>query len=508
MLTDKHKLFLLFAIFIVLIVLFYPQYYLISDEHLYARAAHLLGNEQTLKVTDYLHSGIFHETNGTYSSKYPIGFPLLMAPFSIFGIDGLFLVNIILHLLASYCFYLILRRRKINELYTAFYLFFPLFAYYSVSLFADFTATSLLMIFYYLMTASQWKRRGIMLGAILTVIMYTRPVVLMFVLPFYALWLFNLLRGNPTQKSIKQSLYVFIPFMLLFAVFSLIPIMLGYNTGDPAGNTLWIIDNPEPFKNFFQNIYYQLELLLLVYPLMVLLLLNVKKQHVQGVILYIIFFGFVDYTANVTKFVGISSLVRHIRYVLPIIAILLPDYCFYLDKVLRRIKRGKYLLFAVIIFLIISSGALLFLHQKASQRNRVMMEDIYANTTHDDLIVSNTLAYFMYDSLGIRRYLGIDDYTETLQGIRTYTLGRNENMTSVEYLSSFIEQYPSYVVVTKGKYINDIPESQEKLRVLIDKYDGELVYNKEYGCSSCFGTVDTLQVEVYNLTSSGVTSLS
>src|SRR3989344_1212745 len=124
----RNQIGLLFALFILMVAVFYPQYYLVSDEHHYARTAYLLAHKNTSSVSELLNSGIFSQTtDGTFSSKYPLGFPLLLAPFAFIGFNFMFLANILLHLAAAYCFSLILRSRKLPPIYTALYLFFPFF---------------------------------------------------------------------------------------------------------------------------------------------------------------------------------------------------------------------------------------------------------------------------------------------------------------------------------------------------------------------------------------------
>lgn len=508
----RHQLGLLFALFIPLVAVFYPQYYLVSDEHHYARTAHLLAQEHTTSISDILRSGIFHQsTDSKYSSKYPVGFPLLMAPFAWLSFELIFLVNILLHLLAAYCFSLILSKRKVPIAYTALYLFFPFFAYYSVSLFTDYTAAALLMILLYFFTTSRLKWRGILIGLLLGMLLFIRPVALLFVTFFYFKpawgWIQGIIRKRwVMDRTTFFSLLVLAPFFLAFLFFSISDVLGGYTSSDV--NSLWVFDNPAPMWSVFLNFIYQAEVLMLIYPFMFLLLaFGILKRkpknapHLYGAMLYVFFFSFVDYTTNVTKIVGLTSLVRHTRYVLPVIAFLLPDYAEQLHRLISKLRRfSKPALGAILICLVLSSALLLFLHHGATTRNRALMEDIYAATSEHDLIVGNTLAYLMHDALGERYYLGIDDYGDTVDGVFQPSLtGHN---TSAEYISSFVEQHPTSVVILRGKYINNFPETNKQLHGLISRYDGKLALQNEYSCN-CFGLGDTLSVEMYNLTMSG-----
>jgi len=520
---EKYQLFFYLAVFLILVIIFYPKYYLIIDEHHIARTSYLLANNFTTKVYDPLYSTIFNiASDGAYSSKYPIGLPLLLAPLMKLGFDYIFLLNIILHIAAFYCFYLILEKKSIPRIYSTLYLLYPFFVYYSFTLFADYSAASLLMIYSYFHLYSKNKYRGYILGLIASIMLFIRPLIMIFIPFFYIGNIIEVLKNfsnkfsknlyqkkslelNISNKQIFQASAIFIPLLIIFLAIFFKNILVGYAASD-VGDNLTIFDNKEPLFDFFRYLFYQIIGLSIFFPLMLLIIFkNIKKHYVWAVIFYIFFFSFVDYTGNVTKITSPYNLVRNIRYLMPAIILLLPDYCFELDKFIRKIFKKetaiKSAIAVILVLLILSSALLLYLHNQATSRNRIFVDDIYSNTAQEGLIVSNTLAMFLQDSFGDRKYLGFDDYGNTVDGKFLQSLpGHN---ISLDYIIENIEKYPSYIAITKSKNINDFNSTNENLQFLIKRYNGKLIYNKDYSCNRCLGAVDTISVSLYKLDESG-----
>lgn len=486
---------ILLAVFILLTIALYPQYYLVADEHHYARTAWLLAEKHTTIVDNELQSGIFQPMNGGYGSKYSIGYPLLLAPLAKLGFDWMFLVNIVLHIAAFICFTQILRAKKLSEWYGSLYLFMPFFAYYSFSLFTDYTATALVFIIYYL--SAFRPNTQIAQGLLISALLFIRPISAIFI-PFLYLPQALAFVKRPEFKRHKEfliTLGISLIALVIFVKLQLAQVTTGYLTSDI--DSFWIFDNAFPVINFLQQLWYQASVLLIVYPFLLLALLQ-WTPPAWASLAYIVLFALIDYTTNVTRITGMASMVRHVRYVLPVIALLLPLYVDKLDVYVRRYNAKKYLP-ALAILLMLITGTLLFLQHGATSRTRAMMEDVYANTQDNSLIISNNLAYLMHDSFGNRNYLGFDDYGETdpKTGIY-YPLATPGHNNSYDYIVSHING-PTYVAIVRGKYI--VLRNEDNLNKILIAYNAVPVYSRTYGCDQCKGYVDSLTVELYRLTS-------
>jgi hypothetical protein len=505
----KNKILILFLfIFLVLVVAFYPKYYLIIDEAHYTRTSYLI-TQGSVSVPDELHGYIFSQTaDGTYSSKYPLGMSILLTPFIFIGFNYIFLLNILIHIFAFICFYLILKDRKIPEVYSGLYLFMPFLAYYSFTLFTDYTITGLLMISTYFLYVSKNRFRYYIIGGLFSTILFTKPTVVIF-MPFLFLpkvinaikeRYYNI-KPDVNIKEMTQTLLVFLPFFFIFVVMFLGKILTGY-ASDDANTSFFIFDNLNPVKDFFILLFYQLLSITLIFPFMSFILFKEYKQpYVHAVIAYILVFSFIDYTGTVTKITSPFSLIRNVRYTIPIMVLLLPSYCFYIDFYLKKVFTRKSLykaaIFVMISGLVLSSGFLLYMHHQATTRNREFVNAVYSNTEENSLIVSNTLAYFLQDRLGQRMYLGIDDYGNTVDGKFIPSLPGHNN--SKEHIEENINKYPTYIVITKSDSTNDIAASKAILSELISEHNGTMIYLNEFACKGFCPTIDRISVEIYKL---------
>ena len=173
--ADRRWLLGLMAAYALLILAFYPPIYTSIDEASAFSMAYVLrhGTIYPGHVAAFHAAEFFPELSptGPYGRVYrfPIGFPLLLAGLSWTGWRTFFLVNPLLHLVATWCFARILSSCRIPPRYGVLYLLLPSFVLFTRTLFSDAFAASLTTIgLYFLVCRRAPLQAGLCLGLALT----------------------------------------------------------------------------------------------------------------------------------------------------------------------------------------------------------------------------------------------------------------------------------------------------------------------------------------------------
>ncbi len=172
--VDRSTLFLALALVLFVGIYFhaYPSYFTSGDEHEYAKNAVLLTHGSLFTSENTQYCGGHLTESGKYVSNYPIGKSILLLPFLSFGLSGLFLSNLLLHVLNFFLFILILRKLKVNPLLAILFLFFPAFQWEARTLFPELGVLTLGLLAYYFWLAAERGKTflsGFLLGIALLV---------------------------------------------------------------------------------------------------------------------------------------------------------------------------------------------------------------------------------------------------------------------------------------------------------------------------------------------------
>jgi hypothetical protein len=181
--SEERKLLLWMALFAVLYLIFYPRLYTSIDEASTFRMAYLLR-----------HGSIFTHDNGFFPSisppgphgrmyRFPIGFPALLTPLTLLGWHALFLLNPLLHLVATWFFAHLMKACRIPPGWAVLYLLYPVFVLFDRTLFSDAFAASLTTIaLSLLMRRRTALAAGLCLGVALTARAASLPVAALILL--------------------------------------------------------------------------------------------------------------------------------------------------------------------------------------------------------------------------------------------------------------------------------------------------------------------------------------
>jgi hypothetical protein len=152
---DLRWLLGMMALYAVIYAASYPLIYTSIDEGSTFRMVYVLR-----------HGWIYPHDNNFFPSispagphglvyRFPIAFPAVLAPLTLFGWKALFLLNPLFHLAAAWCFSRILLANHISTRYAILYLFYPSFVLFDRTLFSDPFAASLTTIALYCLLCRQ-----------------------------------------------------------------------------------------------------------------------------------------------------------------------------------------------------------------------------------------------------------------------------------------------------------------------------------------------------------------
>ncbi|MEK6970144.1 MAG: hypothetical protein AABW68_00420 [archaeon] len=132
---------------------FYPPFFVAIDEHEYLKNAFLLREGSLIAPDHSLYCGGNILSENRSISSYPIGKSISLIPFTFLPFSWVFLSGLLLHLFNFLLIYIILRRDTLPGEYSLLYLFLPLAAWESRTLFPELGVLTLFLSGYWL-----WKK--------------------------------------------------------------------------------------------------------------------------------------------------------------------------------------------------------------------------------------------------------------------------------------------------------------------------------------------------------------
>lgn len=183
--SDDRWLFACMLAFVAIYAVFYPLIYTSIDEASTFGMAYVLRHGSITPAPDFFPSISPIGLHGRMY-RFPIGFPTVLAALTGLGWRAFFLVNPILHLIATWCFSRILRANRISVRYAALYLLYPCFVLFDRTLLSDPFAASLTTIALYCLVKRRPIGAGLCLGFALAARSVSSIVALLMIAGLFA----------------------------------------------------------------------------------------------------------------------------------------------------------------------------------------------------------------------------------------------------------------------------------------------------------------------------------
>lgn len=383
---NKHFIFASVLI-IISFILFYPSFYTTTDEHDYIENSYLIGQGRLVKQDQQCIDGAscgYSNGNG-YISKYNLGLSFLLVPFVAIDWKISFSVSLIVFLVGLYIFKKLLEKRGIRAEFIYLYAFFPVFVYYSRKVMTEtYTLTLVMLIYYLLFEKSEGKSkfkqlcydyRFVLVGALSGIAVLIKYTNVVFIAPLLIYWAIFYIRpkvvsnvgnsiflGTETLKlssirwvkDVARLLIGALPFLIVFLLINYAfygsPIRSGYFF---SKEELLIV----PSLIIPQGIKYIL-ILLTIYPGLLIVGFFSKYKHrflIMGTLFIslIFFVGFPGYAFSS----GILDFIVGIRFLVPILGLVLLIYSEAIDRLLNLVKfrMAVNIAFALVVIVLIAN---------------------------------------------------------------------------------------------------------------------------------------------------------
>ncbi|MEO6728937.1 MAG: glycosyltransferase family 39 protein [Candidatus Dojkabacteria bacterium] len=424
-LSNYNKHFIIASVLILIsFFVFYPSFYTTTDERDYIENSYLIGQGRLVKEDQQCFDGAscgYYNGEG-YISKYNLGLSFLLLPFVSIDWRISFLISIIVFLFGLYIFKRLLHRRSIRAEFIYLYAFFPTFVYYSRKSMTEVFTLTLIMLIYYLLFEKyegKTKLRSViynyrfvivgMLCGITVLIKYTNVI---FIIPILLYWAFlhfrpkviantgdTIFLGTENRKEsslrwLKDLVRLFIgalPFLIIFLVINYFfygsPFRSGYFF---SREELLII----PSLVIPQGIKYVL-ILLIIYPGLLFIGFFSKYKHrflIQSLLFISIaaFVSFPGYAFNS----GIQDFIFGIRFIIPVLGLVLLIYSEALDRLLNLIKFKPIINigFAIVVIVLIANMFVMsYIFNGRLKELSVKSSEIYKNVEEGGNYESNDI---------------------------------------------------------------------------------------------------------------------
>ena len=368
-LSNYNKHFIIAIVFILIsFFIFYPSFYTTSDERDYIENSYLIEQGRLVKEDKQCFDGAscgYYNGEG-YISKYNLGLSFILLPFVALDWRITFFISIIVFIAGLYIFKRLLQRRSVRSEFIYLYALFPVFVYYSRKAMTEVFTLTLIMLIYYLLfekyEGKTWLReliykyRYVIVGALSGITVLIKYTNVIFIIPLLIYWVIinfkskvisntgeSIFLGTENSKDrtvrwIKDILKVILgglPFLIIFLVINYVfygsPIRSGYFF---SKEELLIV----PSLIIPQGVKYIL-ILLMIYPGLLFIGFFSKYKHrflIQALLFISVlaFVGFPGYAFTS----GILDFIVGIRFVIPVLGLVLLIYSEALDRLLNLIK--------------------------------------------------------------------------------------------------------------------------------------------------------------------------
>lgn len=411
--------------YVVIFFLYYPLIIAFRDESSYLSMAYVLRKGTIFIENTNIPFGSIVQSKGHLAPLHPLGQSVLLMPLTFFGWRSVFVAGIIFHLLGVLFFLKLMRLFRLeNSFFALLYLFFPAFIFYSRTIMCDIPSMTLLLMayyFYFKHTGSKFIS-GLFFG-IATLIRFTN---ILLILPFLIMLIIKAIKNGEYRKTVEFSLGV-APFIILTAILNFLyygsPFLTGYahkfsncNFFSPA--------------HFLPNFRYYFISLMLSYPFMLLSILFAKKTKKPEAILSIVllFFLYSLYFFHDRFPNGFLTYIFGIRFLFPVIPLILLLYAEFLNKILQRFSQTAYNLTVsfILIFLVISCIVVNHQHQQFLKGQLALRDTIYKSTEESSVIIyDGNTTELLQKVWGDRIYIRYEGYENLLEHLKMITTLKN-----------------------------------------------------------------------------------
>ncbi|MBS3061374.1 MAG: hypothetical protein J4215_02215 [Candidatus Diapherotrites archaeon] len=434
-----------FVLFSLVFAFFFPPLPISIDEHEYARNAYLLLNGSLFDSdpVDFCGGAM---VNGHYFSTYFLGKSVVLIPFVPFGIMGLMLSGLVIHLLNGILFLLILRKLKIDERLVVLYLFFPAFLWASRTLFPELLVLTFALggtLLYLRNNAKDWFLSGLVFG--LAVFVRNDAALL-----FSGFGLVALLSDR--KKLLSMIAGFFLVGLLVMGFNTLMyggPLQTPY--GYSAGNFL-AKENTHVVSNFLVFT----AILLIVYPFMVLLPIVFRKKPLamEALISTFVVLWLFSRTTDIYAYDFFSpvTITGRMRYLIPVAGLLMIPYAHHVEETLKWLGKKIHVSVPAILAVLtigLFAGSVIgtIVHQQSLLGRQTVLDTIKQTIPEGSLTVgsSDDCIYFSKAFFGDRKYIRIDT---------PFLNAQNE-------INKF--SGPVYVMVLRYSTVSGAPERQDAI---------------------------------------------
>ena len=398
--------------FTIVHILLFPVFFASVDEHEYLKNSFLIQTgslaepDPTLVCTgDFNGSG--------YVSHFFIGRSLFLIPFTPFGFNAVMLSGLVIHLTNLFIFYRILKRLGYDPIYSILYLLYPAFFWEARTLNSEILVLTAIFsgVLFYLSRSrlekfslrlfkSPFLLSGLSFG--LAALVRYESIILSF--PFFLVPLVK------DRKKFLSMLAGFIPVLLLIlwanSLFYGGILSTGY--GNPFTQVTEIGSNP----HFWSNLGKFILLLSIAYPLMVFSPLFQKTLRTEILLSTILFLVFYSENASVAVFPTFhpSAFTAQLRYVIPLVGLLLISYPPFVERALKRIPIKKSLVLGAFFLALFSVFVLAsIIHSNFLNDRYSIFSHIYSNTPDGSLLIGSAddCNYVLNEMFPDRYYLNV-----------------------------------------------------------------------------------------------------
>ena len=404
---QQNKLLVFVVIGYILIqLIFFPQMYLSTDEHNYLKNSVLLSEGKiTIGDSAYASRASIYTPQGYVASHF-IGRSLFMIPFIFFGLTGVMLSGLVIHLLNFILVSLLLRKFKISDFYSLLYLFFPAFIWSSRTLYGELLVlTGLLAGFYFFISSKQ--KQWVFSGLFFSLAVLTRYDA---ILAFGAFVLPSLFNNRKKAISLILGAFPVGVGIMLFNTFVYGGLAsTGYGSG--TGFIASLLGHLFEIDYLIYGI-----ILLILYPLLLISpFLNKKFSYKKEFALFIIFYFLLN--ARFTEFLAFdfsieSALVMRLRYLIPLIGLLIIPYCIFADSLIQKIKFKipKIMVPILILILLVGSAFMSVKHSDLINIRSTALDTIQEVIPENSTVIgsSDDSIYFQKNIFGDRKYYNVN----------------------------------------------------------------------------------------------------
>lgn len=383
-LIQKHSLLISIILPAILFIIFYPLFIGTNDEHCYLRNAYNIPRDGII-YEDYAEGLKSVDYGNGYTTKCMLGTSFILIPITYLGWKAVFGFVFILFSISTYIFHKILKKLDINPIFTILYALFPAFIYLQRTIFTETFTILITLLGVYFFIKSKSLKDILISGFFFGLAIFIRYTQIIFVVFFGLYLVYELFDKYKTSKKFPSIEFKRI-ILFVLPMIPFVPVILYIN------NALW----GGPFENGydFEESSYEEALKLSVFPFMFIryfLVLNsiyplMWLTSVFGKVKYK--FLFLASTNGLIFFYCLYKLypwegrpldlILGIRYLLPVIPILLILYSSFIQRFLTT--KYKTLVQAYILTMIFASlFTAIFVHFKhqfeyLKPRNEILSE--------------------------------------------------------------------------------------------------------------------------------------